>query len=146
MLQVKIFSKADAGFKAYGNVQDRANKWLAEHPEVCYIDSHTNMHADETATEFALTLIVELPDVAPPTQDSSQTQSLDDLQLDRMGDDSLAWQEIRATVRACPQIHLQDRRAFGSTGWNILVPGVFGETAHSPEELLDIAKGLQKRL
>lgn len=146
MILVNVFADAGNDDDAYIKAEQRANDYLRENPQAKIIASHTNMSTREDWIEFALTLIVELPDIAPLTQDSSQTQSLDDLQLDRMGDDSLAWKEIRATVRACPQIHLQDRRAFGSTGWNVIVPGVFGETAHSPEELLDIAKGLQKRL
>ena len=47
---------------AYVNVATEANKWLQEHPDAQIVASHTNLQTTADWTEFALTLIVELPD------------------------------------------------------------------------------------
>jgi len=59
--QVKIFAST-ATNTAYADVQKLANKWLAEHPRAAIITSHTNLAAESDFTEFALTLIVDMPE------------------------------------------------------------------------------------
>jgi hypothetical protein len=52
----------DLPHEAYESVADEANAWLQKHPKAQIVASHTNLKATHEWTEFALTLIVELPD------------------------------------------------------------------------------------
>lgn len=62
MIQVNIFADGSTdSMDTYTAVEQAANTWLKEHPDAKVIASHTNMAATDDWTEFAITLIVELP-------------------------------------------------------------------------------------
>jgi hypothetical protein len=64
MKHVVVFHSAqwaNAAVSAYEDVQAQANVWLEFHTQATILASHTNMTAEAEWTEFALTLIVEMP-------------------------------------------------------------------------------------
>lgn len=71
MKQVVVFALyAIDSMACYQDVQEQANAWLTAHPDATILASHTNMSAgdargDSQYSEFALTLIVEVPDGQP---------------------------------------------------------------------------------
>lgn len=63
MKQIVVFaSSGSSADESYTSVEFDVNTWLAQHPRAVLLASHTNMAANETWTEYAITLIVELPE------------------------------------------------------------------------------------
>lgn len=62
MKKVVVFSANSSMLEAYHDVEADTHDWLHEHPGATILASHTNMSAKRGWTEFALTLIVELPE------------------------------------------------------------------------------------
>lgn len=133
MKQVKIFNFNDncCDFNAESEVEEQANKWLAEHPEAVYINSHTNMQtgmnveSDEVWCDFTLTLIVELPD-------PKDTQSLID--------------EALAIAKEYPAIEITPVQ--DAEKWRVNLPelGWYNIPVNSAENLLENVKYAQSSL
>ncbi len=63
MKQVVVFAAAGGTVNdSYTSVESDANTWLREHTDTSLLASHTNMVANESWTEFALTLIIDIPE------------------------------------------------------------------------------------
>lgn len=123
MIIVNVFASDGGDDDAYIDAEQRANEYLKENPQAKIIASHTNMSSREDWTEFALTLIVELPDVAPPTQSEEH-----------------GWPEIYAMLKAHPAIHMQDNPDH-TPSWIVTCPDAnFSGTARSLEWLFDLVK------
>jgi hypothetical protein len=118
----------DCQESAYDAVQRQVQTWLLEHPEAIYTTSHSTAIAGENGnyggkwTEFSLTLVVTIPDVAPPTQTDLIATHPDSIPY---------WQNAMDFVDEHPAVKIQDLRDTGGSGWTVTVPVIHFER-HAP--------------
>ncbi len=73
MKAVHIFSAVAPALAAYARVQEQANAWLREHPDVLVISAQPAVHGTDSWTEFSLTMVVQtFSQLTPQTIETSE--------------------------------------------------------------------------